>query len=169
MHVLESQNLTIPNESPEIIVPSLLNKNWFNYRPGGEKRYHTNPRTPTVQTNVRSPRILLVPILSIIRPVATSHFRRLLSEQPVTNQESLHSSSSSSSLNSATLGSKSFFVLLFGGPHAILSIRHFTLSKRRKWVKVSFAVERIRTVPSSHPSAREEDDGLGAMDHMDPP
>lgn len=100
----------------------------------------------------------------------------------MTNQASLHSSSSlSSSLDSdlgsvfffgLDLGSVSFFVLLLGGtggPQAILSIRAFTLSKRREWVKASFAMERIRTVPSSHPSAREEDKGLAAMDHMDPP
>lgn len=56
-----------------------------------------------------------------------------------------------------------------GGPQAMLSIRHFTLSNRREWVKVSFAIERIRTVPSSHPRARDEEEGLAAMDHIDPP
>ena len=88
----------------------------------------------------------------------------------MTSQESHHSSSSSSSLDSAS-EFIFFFVLLLGGtggPHAILRIRHFTLSKRREWVKVSFAMEIIRTVPSSHPSASEEDEGLGATDHIDP-
>ncbi len=51
----------------------------------------------------------------------------------------------------------------------MLNILHFTLSNRRAWVNVSFATERIRTVPSSQPSAREEHEGFAAMDHIEPP
>ena len=51
----------------------------------------------------------------------------------------------------------------------MLSILHFTLSNRREWVNVSFATERIRTVPSSQPSARELHDGFTAMDQIEPP
>ena len=92
------------------------------------------------------------------------------------SHESVHSSSSSSS---SSLDSPAFLAAFFccvrcdclgtGGPQAMLNIRHFTLSKRREWVKVSCATERIRTVPSSHPSARDEEDGLAEMDHIAPP
>lgn len=51
----------------------------------------------------------------------------------------------------------------------MLRILHLTLSNRRAWVNVSFATERIRTVPSSQPSAREVHDGLAAIDQIEPP
>jgi hypothetical protein len=51
----------------------------------------------------------------------------------------------------------------------MLRILHFTLSNRREWVNVSFATERIRTVPSSQPSEREVHDGFVAMDQIEPP
>lgn len=125
------------------------------------------PRTPTVHTRVRSPLILSVPIRFITRPVVTSHFRRLLSEPPVTNHESLQfSSSSSSELPSLT---SVFWCRGTGGPQAMLNIRHFTRSNRRRWVKVSFAMDNRRTVPSSQPSARELEDGLAAIDQIEPP
>ena len=124
----------------------------------------TYPSTPTAQTNVRSPRILSVPILSPTRPVAKSHLRKLLSEHPATTHESDHSSSPSSSEPSV-----SFVSLGTGGPQARLSILLFTRSSRRRWVSVSCSSDSNRTAPSSQPIARMVDAGLGDIHQMDPP
>lgn len=128
----------------------------------------TYPNTPTAQTRVRSPRILSVPIRSSERPVEKSHFLRLLSEQPVTSQESVHSSSSSSESDSSPAACV-FVCRGTGGPHAMLSIRLLTLSRRRRWLSSSYWSETSRTEPSSQPSARRVEAGLGEMDHMGPP
>ena len=164
----------MPNESPETIVPSLIEK-YEGLRHRINKENTTNPRTPTVHTRVRSPRILPTPIRSITLPDATSHFRKLVSEPPVTSHESNHSSSSSSlSLPLSSSPARTEEEVLpegrgTGGPHAMLRTLHFTLSNRREWVNVSFATERIRTVPSSQPSAREVHEGFAAMDQIEPP
>jgi hypothetical protein len=138
-----------------------------------QKSVVTDPITPTVHTKVRSPRILSVPILSMTRPVETSHFLTLLSEPPVTNQVSTQSSSSSSS----SLELFSFLVVASrfltgrgaGGPHAMLKSLHFTRSNRRKWDRVSLASDKSRTVPSSQPRASKLEAGLAAMHQIEPP
>lgn len=130
----------------------------------------TYPRTPTAQTSVLSPRILSVVIFSPERPVATSHFRRLLSEHPATIQESVQSSSSSSSeLSPSFPAAASFACLGIGGPHARLSIRLFTRSSLRRWVSVSCSSDSNRTAPSSQPMASIVDAGFGAIHQIEPP
>ena len=56
-----------------------------------------------------------------------------------------------------------------GGPHAMLSIRLLTRSSRRRWVSSSYCMFTSRTEPSSQPSARIVEAGLGEMDQMGPP
>lgn len=131
----------------------------------------TYPNVPTAQTNVLSPFILSVPILSVSRPLAESHLRRLLSEQPATSHESFQSSSSSSesSESSPSVFEAVRSCLGIGGPQAILSILLFARSRRRKWVRVSFSREIRRTAPSSQPMARIVEAGLGVMHHIEPP
>ena len=135
---------------------------------------YTHPRVCTAQTNVLSPLILSVPILSVTLPLATSHFLKLLSEHPATIHESFHSSSSSSSLSSSSdfpppLAVFRVLCLGMGGPQAILRILLFTTSSRRKWVRVPCSSESKRTAPSSQPMARSVDAGLGVMHHIEPP
>ena len=136
-----------------------------------QKRNRTDPSTPTAQTSVLSPRILSVPILSSNLPLGTSHFRMLLSEQPVTNHASLHSSSLSSSSLSLSLETTavSLECLGTGGPQAMLRIRHLTRSKRRWCVRVSSETESKRTVPSSQPRASRVEAGFAAIHQIEPP
>jgi hypothetical protein len=124
---------------------------------------------PTAQTSVLSPLILSVPILSVTRPLAAFHLRRLLSEHPATIHSSFHSSSSSSSSSSdpPSFAGRSCFGT--GGPHAILKILLFTRSSRRKCVRPSYSREINRTAPSSHPMARIVDAGFGFIHHIEPP
>lgn len=133
----------------------------------------THPSVCTAQTNVLSPLILSVPILSVTLPLAASHFRTLLSEHPATTHESFHSSSSSSSSLSllsppafSALGALSFGT---GGPQAILKILLLTRSSLRRCVSVSCSRERRRTAPSSQPMARRVEAGLGVIHHIEPP
>ncbi len=165
VQVFGSQNLTLPIESPDTMVPSLDRGVRMASK---DTKGFTHPRTPTAHTNVRSPRTLSVPIRSSTRPVAKSNFRMLLSEPPVTSHDSDHSSSSSSE-SASTPAFCAFFVRGTGGPHAMLRIRLFTRSKRRRCVSWSYSRDRSRTEPSSHPSARIVDAALGEMDQMGPP
>lgn len=128
-----------------------------------------HPKTPTVQTSVRSPRILSVLILSSVRPVAISHFLRLLSDPPVTNHESAHSNSSSSSLSLSDPAFEAVVRRTIGGPHAMLRSRHFTRSNLRWCSRVLWRRDISRTDPSSHPRASIVDAGLAAIDQIAPP
>lgn len=127
----------------------------------------TYPSTPTVQTSVLSPFTFSVPMRSTTRPVATSHFRRLLSEHPVTSHESSHSSSSSSLVSSFCKFSLDREGR--GGPQATLRILPFTRSNFRLLVRVSESSEINLTVPSSQPRATRVDAGLTAMHQIEPP
>ena len=129
----------------------------------------THPSTPTAQTSVRSPLCLSVLIRSPMRPLATSHLRRLLSEHPATIHKSDHSSSSSSSELSASFIASPFVSFGIGGPHARLRIRLLARSSLLKWVSVSCSSDSNRTAPSSQPMARIVDAGLGAIHQIDPP
>lgn len=161
----------MPIESPDKMVPSL--GRYFSSAVNIETRMTVNyPSTPTAHTSVRSPRILSVPILSSTRPVVISHFLRLESEHPATSHESFQSSSSSSS--SSEFSASSFFLSFAvsrgtGGPQAMLKMRLFTLSRRRRWVKVSCSNVSNLTEPSSQPRARRVDAGFGQTDQIEPP
>lgn len=86
VQVLESQNLTIPMESPETIVPSLPIPSVTSINSSSTRL--TYPNTQTDHTSVLSPRVLSIVSLFVILPVVESHLRMLLSAQPVTSQPS---------------------------------------------------------------------------------
>jgi hypothetical protein len=133
VQVLESQNLTIPMESPETIVPSLRTSSVIPIDPQSVRL--TYPNTQTHHTSVLSPRILSVVSLFVTLPVAKSHFRILLSAQPVTSQLSDQSSSFSSSELPSDSGACSAEGRLFrgtGGPQAMLRRRDFTFPSLRR-------------------------------------
>lgn len=131
MHVLESQNFTMPMESPDTIVPSLETYGCEQSSSAVTPTVIAYPSTPTAQTKVRSPRILSAPIRSSARPDEKSHFRKLLSEHPVTSQESDQFSSESSDSESA-FAVEACVCRGTGGPQAILRMRLLTLSRRRR-------------------------------------
>lgn len=111
-------------------------------------------------------------ILSTARPVLTSHFRRLLSELPVTSHSSRHPSSSS--LLSVSSISSACFILFFrcgtrGGPHAIDRILVLIRSNLRFKTNSSSSMSTSLTHPSSHPIARMVPAGLGARHQIAPP
>ena len=92
------------------------------------------------------------------------------------SQESDQASSSSSSLESSESESEEGAAAFFGvglrgmgGPQARERMWDLTRSKRRWWVRVSCARERMRTVPSSQARASWDEEGFAAMDQMAPP
>lgn len=172
MQVLESQNFTIPIESPETIVPSLRKSSVNSVNPWSVRTVY--PNTQTDQTRVLSARVLSVVSLFVTLPVAKSHFRTLLSAQPVTSHPSVQPTSCSSSEPSSdsVVASEEGRLPLSGGtggPHAILRRRVFTFPSLRRWERPSFSVDNNWIEPSSHPRARIVDLGFAERDQIAPP
>ena len=142
VQVLGSQNLTIPMESPEMIVPSLR---MLSTIPMGLSSVRlTHPRTQTDHTSVLSPRALSVVSLFVILPVEKSHFRILLSAHPVTSQPSDQSSwfsSSELSSESGLIPADGRLLREIGGPQAMLRRRDPTFPSLRRWERPSCSAD----------------------------